>query len=151
MKRFRLLFVVVLAVFLLYPFESLQAPLWEVSVVDQSNRPIGGVTVRESYQHYSAQFSGGETDLITDDQGRVIFPAKTLRANIFKRSAVIASSATGGVHASFGPHAYVFAFGNGVEGSPVKNGYVEDWTGSPKVNRSVIVTHPLGLPASSQN
>jgi hypothetical protein len=140
-----------LAVLLLFPFESLQAPLWEVSVVDQANRPIGGVTVRESYQHYSAQFSGGETDLITDDQGRVTFPAKTLRANLLKRFAVMASSATGGVHASFGPHAYVFAFGNGEEGSPVKNGYVEDWTGSPKVNKSVIVLPPLGSPANSKN
>jgi hypothetical protein len=132
---------VILAVLLLFPFESLQSPLWEVSVVDQANKPIGGITVRESYQHYSAQFSGGETDLTTDNQGRVTFPAKTLRDNLLKRFAVIASSATGGVHASCGPHAYVLAFGNGVVGNSVKNGYVEDWAGSPLVNKSVIVIH----------
>jgi hypothetical protein len=145
-KRFWLLFVVMLAVLLIFPFESLQAPLWEVSVVDQANRPIGGVTVREGYQHYSAQFSGGETDLTTDNQGRVTFPAKTFRANLLKRFAVMASSAAGGVHASFGPHAYVFAFGNGVEGNSVKNGYVEDWTGAPKANKSVIVIHLISSP-----
>ena len=141
MKMFRLLFIVILAVLLLFPFESLQSPLWEVSVVDQANKPIGGITVRESYQHYSAQFSGGETDLTTDNQGRVTFPAKTLRDNLLKRFAVIASSATAGVHASFGPHAYVLAFGNGVVGNSVKNGYVEDWAGSRLVNKSVIVIH----------
>jgi hypothetical protein len=131
----------VIAIFV-YPFKSLQAPSWEVSVVDASNNPVSGARVRESYQDYSAEFKGNESDLVTDFTGKVTFPARTLRANVLKRIAVVFSSATAGFHASFGPHATVFVFG-GMEGTSVKNGVVEDWTGSPRVNTSVIVVHPM--------
>jgi hypothetical protein len=131
----------IVVVLFLFPFESLQAPTWEVSVVDVSNNPVSGARVRESYRNYSAEFEGGEADLVTDFQVKGTFPAKTVRANILKRIAVTVSSATAGAHASFGPHAYVFAFG-GMEGNSVKNGVLEDWTGSPRVNTSVIVVHP---------
>jgi hypothetical protein len=137
--RFIVTFAVV--VLFIYPFESLQAPTWDVSVVNASNDPVSGARVRESYRDYSAEFEGGEADLITDFQGKGTFPAKTVRANILKRIAAILSSATAGAHASFGPHAYVFAFG-GMDGNSVKNGVLEDWTGSPRVNTSVIVVHP---------
>jgi hypothetical protein len=52
----------------------------------------------------------------------------------------------GGAHASFGTHAFVFAFGKGLEGSPDRNGHVEDWTGSPSVYASEIVVHPVEIP-----
>jgi hypothetical protein len=87
------------------------------------------------------QSSKAEKLIWSDFQGKGTFPAKTVRANILKRIAVTVSSATAGAHASFGPHAYVFAFG-GMEGNSVKNGVLEDWTGSPRVNTSVIVVHP---------
>jgi hypothetical protein len=138
--RFILAFAIVFL--FVYPFESLQAPDWEVSVVDASSNPISGAKVRESYQDYSAEFVGHEADLITDFAGKVVFPGRTLRANLLKRFAVVLSSATAGTHASFGPHASVFVFG-GMEGSSVKNGVIEDWTGSPRVNKSVIVVHPM--------
>jgi hypothetical protein len=130
-------------VLFVYPFESWQAPTWTVSVVDASNNPVSGARVRESYQDYSAGFEDGEADLTTDLQGKGIFPARTLRASLFRRIVVTLSSATAGVHTSFGPHAFVFAFG-GMEGSSVKNGVVEDWKGSPRVNTSIIVVHPTG-------
>ncbi|MBB5344409.1 hypothetical protein [Tunturibacter empetritectus] len=121
-----------------YPFESLQAPLWEVSVVDTSNNSISGAKVRESYRDYSAESKGSEADLITDLTGKVTFPARKIRASVLKRFVIVLSSATAGAHASFGPHAFVFVFG-GMEGSSIKNGVVEDWTGSPRMNKSVIV------------
>jgi len=43
------------------------------------------------------------------------------------------------VHASFGRHSYVFTFGEGLEGSPVRDGYVEDWTGLPEHVESRVV------------
>ena len=142
MRIFRFVIAFLVTVLFVYPFESLQAPTWEVSVVDASNNPVSGARVRESYQDYSAEFKGNEADLITDFTGKVVFPARTLRANLLKRFAVVLTSATAGAHASFGPHAFVFAFG-GMEGSAVKNDVVEDWTGSPRVNKSVIVAHPM--------
>jgi hypothetical protein len=132
-----------LGVISLIPIQSLEAPLWKVSVVDESNKPVSDITVRESYQNYSAEFEGGERDLIADAQGRVVFPAKQVRVPLLKRALVSISSATAGVHASFGPHEHVFAFGNGMEGDSVKNGFVEDWTGAPATNDSVIVVHPM--------
>ncbi len=142
MKIIRFVIAFALIFLFVYPFESLQAPTWEVSVVDASNNPVSGVKVRESYQDYSAESRGNEADLITDFTGRVTFSAKTLRAGILKRFAVVLSSATAGAHASFGPHAHVFVFGS-MEGSSIKNGIVEDWTGSPRINESVIVVHPM--------
>lgn len=50
------------------------------------------------------------------------------------------SALASGVHASFGAHAHIFAFGKG-EGDAVRDGYVEDWTGSPDVYVSKIVVH----------
>ena len=138
MKRLRFIIAFVVILLFIYPFESLEAPTWEVFVVDGSNNPISGAKVRESYQDYSAELKGREADLITDSTGKVTFPARALRANLFKRFAVVLSSVTAGAHASFGPHAYVFLIG-GLEGSPIKNGVVEDWTGRPRVNKSVIV------------
>jgi hypothetical protein len=76
-------------VLFIYSFESLQAPTWDVSVVNASNDPVSGARVRESYRDYSAEFEGGEADLITDFQGKGTFPAKTVRANILKRIAAI--------------------------------------------------------------
>jgi hypothetical protein len=94
-KRFRLIFILVLGGILLFPVRSLEAPLWEVSVVDQANRPLKGVTVRESFRNYSAESSGGEIDLITDDQGKVRFQTRSIRVSLLTRLLMAASSATG--------------------------------------------------------
>jgi hypothetical protein len=141
-KRAWLYGAISLGIISLIPIQTLEAPLWKVSVVDESNKPVSGITVRESYKNYSAEFEGGEQDLVTDAQGNVVFPTKKVRIPLLKRALVNISSATAGVHASFGSHAHVFAFGNGVEGDAVKNGFVEDWTGAPAANDSVIVVHP---------
>jgi hypothetical protein len=62
LKIFRFVIAFVVTVLFVYPFESLQAPSWEVSVVDASNSPVSGARVRENYQDYSAEFKGGEAD-----------------------------------------------------------------------------------------
>lgn len=138
MRKFQIVIALIVILLFVYPFESLQAPLWEVSVVDTSNNSISGAKVRESYRDYSAESKGSEADLITDLTGKVTFPARKIRASVLKRFVIVLSSATAGAHASFGPHAFVFVFG-GMEGSSIKNGVVEDWTGSPRMNKSVIV------------
>ena len=146
MKRVGILVVIVLLAGLLVPIRSFEAPVWTVCVVDETNKPAVGVTVRESYRNYSAEFRDKEQDLITDQHGCVVFPAKTLWAPLIQRgAAIISSGLNGGVHASFGRHVYVFAFADGLEGNANKNGFVEDWTGSPAVNQSKIILLPTDL------
>jgi hypothetical protein len=90
------------------------------------------MTVRLVYQDYSAEDRSHEAEATTDAHGHVAFPARTLTASLGTRVAQILSSATEGAHASFGLHASVFAFGNGVEGfdyNELTHNAV-DWTGS---------------------
>lgn len=48
-----------------------------------------------------------------------------------RRAAAMLWSATEGVHASFGPHAGVFAFGNGLRGFAMDSrNVIVDWTGN---------------------
>jgi hypothetical protein len=141
-KRVGILIGIILLAGLLVPIRTVEAPLWTVCVVDETNKPAVGVTVRESYRNYSAEFRDNEHDLVTDQHGCVVFPAKTLWAPLIQRGAAIVASANGGVHASFGRHVYVFAFADGREGNANKNGFVEDWTGSPAINQSRIILLP---------
>lgn len=127
----------------LIPVRSLQAPKWDVEVVDKSGNPVSGISVRESYQNYSAELTGHEETGITEVNGQVHFDAKVLRASLLKRFVAVIHSAMAGVHASFGPHAFVFAFGSGMEGDWVDSrGYVGDWTGSPSSISTRIIVHP---------
>ena len=138
-----LLVVILLLAALLIPFSSLDAPDWTVSVVYGPNEPAGGVLVREEYQNYSVEKQEHEVDLLTDASGKVHFPAKRHYRNCLIRIWGVLNAATGGVHASFGPHDYVLAFGDGFEGIPEKNGFEEDWTGSPAHVDSLILLHPV--------
>ena len=55
------------------PLRSLGCPAWDVWVVDQNGRPVSGVTVRLTYQNYSAELRSLEVDAITDAHGHVRF------------------------------------------------------------------------------
>jgi hypothetical protein len=65
----------------LIPVRSLQAPKWDVEVVDKSGNPASGVSVREWYRNYFAELTGHEETGVTDVNGQVHFEAKTLRAS----------------------------------------------------------------------
>ncbi len=124
------------------PFKTESSPAWDVKVVDRAGETVSGITVRLSYQNYSAEGQEHELDLITDRNGRVAFPPHVLRASLARRAVFMLLSARAGVHASFGPHASVFAFGNGFEGSTVdqKRNVIVDWTGEPcKMNSLIVV------------
>jgi len=115
------------------PYESLDCPEWNVTVVTESGQPVAGMTARLVYRDYSAETLSHEVDKTTDQKGHAVFPSQTLRASFFQRGIVMVESARQGVHASFGPHAFVFAFGQGFEGFAV------DWNGGPDRMTSRIV------------
>jgi hypothetical protein len=134
--------IAALVVFLAWPTTTAQCPMWEVWVVDESGQPLQGMTVRLTYQNYSAELESHSEDLQTDAKGYVFFHARSLRVPRVQRALVTALSATGGVHASFGPHAWVWTFGKGLEGNAVNDGHITDWTGTPPRMASKIVATP---------
>jgi hypothetical protein len=125
---------------LLFPEEELVCPNWSVEVIDSKQAPVAGITVRRICQDYSVESTAHEDDAITDERGRVVFSELRIRVTRLERWAGnVSNVARQGVHASFGIHASVFAFGNGLQGIAVSNGIVEDWTGSPERMESRIV------------
>src|SRR4029077_11842073 len=105
-------------------------------------QPIQGMTVRLTYQNYSAESESHSEDLPTDANGHVLFQAQILRVPRVQRAFVTARSAMQGVHASFGPHASVWTLGKGLDGIAVNDGYVTDRTGTPPHMASTIVAKP---------
>ena len=128
----------------LIPIPYLASPDWVIRVVDGRGNPARGVTVRLSYENYSVEAEGHEEDRITDEQGYARFEAHHSAAPLLQRCWFSALSAMALAHASFGPHAFVFAFGGGMQGDAVSNGYVTDWNGKPERMESVIILKPVG-------
>jgi hypothetical protein len=134
--------VLTVAVFLhwLFPVGSLAAPEWEVIVVDEQGLPVKGMTVRENWQNYSVEAAGHEMDGQTDANGHVMFPAhKAEYSPLNQIAGTLSTLIHFNVHASYGPHANIFAFGNHLEGTATTGKYVTDWTGYPSSMQSRIV------------
>ena len=127
----------------LIPFPSLIAPDWRITVVDEAHKPVKGALVRESYTNYSIEAEGHERDAFTDGSGVVSFPARRIHGSLLQRVFGTVRAAMGGVHANFGPSAYVNAFGTEGEGSWEKDGYIGFWNGSPAHLEPTIVLHPV--------
>jgi len=120
----------------------LNAPLWDVYVVDSTGHPLAGITVRESYQDYSCEAESHMESLITDSKGHVQFQAHYEKRNPFRCAEETTSSLGTGVHASLGRHADVSVGGyhEALTGYAVDGtDHVIDWTGSPRQMVSTIV------------
>ena len=129
----------------LFPMRYLTSPHWEVRVVTEDGQPLPGINVRLEYQDYSAEGQDHELTLVTDASGHCVFPAQFEKHSFFLRVFYSLLSAVNlGVHAGFGRHAFVFAFGGGYEGDAVSGEYVTDWTGSPAAMESRIVAKRKG-------
>jgi hypothetical protein len=138
-RRLLVVLASVLLIVSLFPMRYLASPRWNVWVVTDDGRPLAGINVRLVYQNYSTEGQSHEVTLRTDENGRVTFPAQYERAVLVQRLFYTASSAGAGIHASFGRHAYVFAFGDGFQGDAVTGKYVTDWRGTPESMQSRIV------------
>jgi hypothetical protein len=117
--------------------------MWQVWVVDSSGSPVECITVRLVYRNYSAEAADHEENQSTDKQGYAAFPARWSSASAARRCMFTVLSARAGVHASFGRHAHVFAFGQGKEGYAASGQYVADWSGSPAHLKARITAAPL--------
>jgi hypothetical protein len=130
-----------LLVLSLIPIPHIVAPEWTVQIVDADGRPVPGITVREESQEYSIEHREDERDEVSGDGGTVRFPARYLYVSVLQRVIGAGLSVAGtGVHASFGSHTYVFAFGKGLEGQPDK-----EWFGVARTMTSKIVLHPCSV------
>lgn len=109
-----------LGLFLVWPTTTLQAPLWEIWVVNESGQPLAGMIVTLTSQNYSAQSDEQSETKQTNSDGYVVFPSKTLTVSRFRRIVASLESASAGAHASFGPHAWVMVSGRGLEGEAVE-------------------------------
>ncbi len=139
---FLIISVFAVIVFLAWPVTSAESPYWEVWVINPSGQPLDGMTVTLSYQNYSAEAEEHTEQKRTDPSGYVVFSSRTLTASRWRRIVTTLQSAGAGVHASFGPHAWVMAHGNRLDGIAISNGYVTDWRGSPPHMASRIVAKP---------
>jgi hypothetical protein len=138
-QRVVVVLAAVLFVMILLPMRYLASPRWDVRVVADDGRPIPGINVRLVYENYSAEGQSHEITLTTDENGHALFPPQYERASLLQRLFYTATSAGAGAHASFGRHAFVFAFGGGYEGDAVSGQHVTDWHGSPAALESRIV------------
>jgi len=126
---------------LLIPVPYLACPQWTVTVTDEAGRPLSGMLVRLNYENYSVENISHEVDFYTGEKGQVAFPSERRFASLLRRCWFTTLSAAAFVHASFGPTAYVNAFGMGREGSAVSDGLVYVWKGHPdRLNTTIIAT-----------
>lgn len=130
------------------PIRSLDCPAWDVMVTDQTGQPLSGVTVRLTCQNYSAERRPYETEAVTDQKGHVSFNPRKINKSLGQRAIVTLLSAAAGTHASFGPHATVFAFSKHFEGLASQRDVVVGWTGKPDHMESHIVIAPGAGPGS---
>jgi hypothetical protein len=89
-KRLRWLLVglvVIVMVIMLIPFESTVVPAWRIRVIDENGRPYAGQRVRQLWKHYTLETEAGQNieDQLTDRDGYVSFPERTIKASLLRR------------------------------------------------------------------
>ena len=105
------------ALIILYPYKSVVCPAWQIQVVTETGKPLKGAFVRQHWQDYSVESDGHEQDAYTDENGYVSFPERTIKASLLSRGlGAISNTLSQGIHASYGPHAFVAAYGEIVNG-----------------------------------
>lgn len=109
-----LLFLLVLAVIALYPLETTVVPQWRIRIVDEAGVPLGNAGIREVWQHYSIESRDHKEDLLTDADGYVTFPKRTIKSPVAVRI-IKASLNNLNPHGSSGPSAYLVILARGYD------------------------------------
>ncbi|HEX9215738.1 MAG TPA: hypothetical protein VF864_02045 [Gemmatimonadales bacterium] len=127
----------------LYPATSTVCPAWTIQVVDTAGNPLRGAFVRQVWKDYSVESASHEQDAHADENGHVSFPERTIRSSWLARTfGVISQTVSLGVHASYGPSAYVLAYGHTVGGKRLE-GSANHHAGEPLPEK--LVTHAIDL------
>ena len=86
--RFRIALAATLAlllVILFYPFQTTILREWDLQVVDDAGAPVREINVTEHWQHYLLESSGHEEAQRTNQDGRVKFAVRNIRASVARR------------------------------------------------------------------
>ncbi len=101
-----------------YPYRSTVVPQWRLQLIDEMGNGVPNTGVRQVWRDYSLEWGDHEEDFVTDANGYVTFPERTVRATILHR--VVESgfdwlhSKTGlFLHSSSGPHSYIVVLSGG--------------------------------------
>lgn len=95
----------ILALVLFVPFETTVAPEWKIRVVDESGKPVPAVPISEVWNH-NVITEGGEETIVSNSEGYVTFPRRSIKANLTKR-AVRKFLNVMNPHGASGPTAYI--------------------------------------------
>lgn len=124
------------------PTPQIVAPAWTVRTVSSAHSPLSGITVREDWQQYSLERSSHEEDRVTDLQGEVRFPRRTLRSSFTERLlGCLRQIGETGVHTSCGTSSHLVAFGPGVDTLAWQDSGQEQGTTLPWQTSTLISTH----------
>ncbi|MGH9969635.1 MAG: hypothetical protein ACREBG_17825 [Pyrinomonadaceae bacterium] len=77
--------LLLLLLVLLYPFKTVIVPEWNVRVVDDGGAPVRQIRVTEHWQDYLLEAAGHEDARTTNEDGRVGFPPRSIRAGLVSR------------------------------------------------------------------
>ncbi len=111
----RLTITLLIIVAMIVPFPTTVVPIWRLKVVDVNGNFCPNKEVDESWKHYSIELGGGgggNDTRLTDDEGYVEFPERTIWAPLIWRiiGAIIANALLI-AHGGAGVHANVYSSG----------------------------------------
>jgi len=98
--------------FLAMPYERTIVPQARLQIQDDAGNAQAGILVKEHWRDWSSESTEHEVTVRSDSKGYVVFPKRTIRTCrlcIFVGAATQVASQ--GVHASFGPVAFIEAYG----------------------------------------
>ena len=120
---------VIFLVTLLFPFETTTVPPWDLRILDDAGAPVSEINVTEHWQNYLLESDGHEEAQTTNQDGRVSFDARNIRANIVRRL-----------------FARISKFGNyNTQGRPIRYGAAVVW-GSKGHETTVAMYQGEGTP-----
>lgn len=114
-KRFLLggtIFVVVALGCLLFPYESTVVPEWRVRAVNDQRAPLMNVTVTQYWRHMTIEPDDHRADAMTDNQGYVTFPRRTVRGSLLRRVFESLRNRLDLHGTDSGPHSYLIVSGD---------------------------------------
>ena len=99
------------AVLAVYPFETTIIGEWKLRVIDEQGKPAPDVPISESWDNYRIGVPDQTEILVSDNNGYIVFPQRTVRISLFKRFLGIIANALRMHGHSEGPGAYLLVQG----------------------------------------